>query len=65
LIDRIQQSRFHLRTREEPSLETLWFGKHKGDGWSPKNRSQYYKIMLTCIFQTTCRIRHMFLLFHC
>jgi hypothetical protein len=24
-IDRTQQSRFHLRTREEPSLETLWF----------------------------------------
>jgi hypothetical protein len=27
-----QQSRFHLRTREEPSLEMLWFKKHKGDG---------------------------------
>jgi hypothetical protein len=24
-INRTQQSRFHLRTREEPSLETLWF----------------------------------------
>jgi hypothetical protein len=24
LIDRTQQSRFHLMTREEPSLETLW-----------------------------------------
>jgi hypothetical protein len=23
-IDRTQQSRFHLMTREEPSLETLW-----------------------------------------
>jgi hypothetical protein len=24
-IDRSQQSTFHLMTREEPSLETLWF----------------------------------------
>jgi hypothetical protein len=23
-IDRAQQSRFHMMTREEPSLETLW-----------------------------------------
>jgi hypothetical protein len=32
LIDWTQQSGFHLRTREEPSLETLWFKKHKGNG---------------------------------
>jgi hypothetical protein len=31
-IDRTQQNRFHLRTRDEPSLETLWFKKHKDDG---------------------------------
>jgi hypothetical protein len=26
-IDQTQQSGFHLRTREEPSLEMLWFKK--------------------------------------
>jgi hypothetical protein len=31
-IDRSQQGRFHLRTREEPSLETLWLKKHKDGG---------------------------------
>jgi hypothetical protein len=31
-IDRTQQSRFHPRTREEPSLEMLWFKKHKDSG---------------------------------
>jgi hypothetical protein len=39
-IDRTQKSRFHLMTREEPSLEMLWFEKHKGDEQSLKNRSQ-------------------------
>jgi hypothetical protein len=28
-IVRTQQSRFHLRTREEPSLETLWLKKKR------------------------------------
>jgi hypothetical protein len=40
VIDRTQQSSFHLRTREEPSLEMLWFKKHKDDGQVPDPSKQ-------------------------